>query len=152
MPEKVVRSGARYSWQSGLWAVLWPIALKVFCKMWGKTWGWQRLLRQDHRLFQEEDIGGSHRVCIFKSLLAVLRPAIWFGDWTEVCPGKCLLTGQTGIDMRFVRGNACLAGQTGSEMSFVRCKWGFLRHYRCMIEGLMSINYLKLCDFVKYVL
>ena len=76
-----------------------------------------------------------HRVCIFKSLLAVLRPAIWFGDWTEVCPGKCLLT-----------------GQTGSEMSFVRCKWGFLRHYRCMVEGLMSINYLKLCDFVKYVL
>ena len=96
---------------------------------------WQRLLRQDHRLFQEEDIGGSHRVCIFKSLLAVLRPAIWFGDWTEVCPGKCLLT-----------------GQTGSEMSFVRCKWGFLRHYRCMVEGLMSINYLKFCDFVKYVL
>ena len=76
-----------------------------------------------------------HRVCIFKSLLAVLRPAIWFDDWTEVCPGKCLLT-----------------GQTGSEMSFVRCKWGFLRHYRCMVEGLMSINYLKLCDFVKYVL
>ena len=76
-----------------------------------------------------------HRVCIFKSLLAVLRPAIWFGDWTEVCPGKCLLT-----------------GQTGSEMSFVRCKWGFLRDYRCMVEGLMSINYLKLCDFVKYVL
>ena len=76
-----------------------------------------------------------HRVCIFKSLLAVLRPAIWFGDWTEVCPGKCLLT-----------------GQTGSEMSFVRCKWGFLRHYRCMVEGLMSINYLELCDFVKYVL
>ena len=37
---------------------------------------WQRLLRQDHSLFQEEDIGGSHRVCIFKSLLAVLRPAI----------------------------------------------------------------------------
>ena len=68
---------------------------------------WQRLLRQDHRLFQEEEIGGSHRVCIFKSLLAVLRPAIWFDDWTEVCPGKCLLTGQTGIDMRFVRGNAC---------------------------------------------
>ena len=97
--------------------------------------GWQRLLRQDHRLFLEEDIGGSHRVCIFKSLLAVLRPAIWFGDWTEVCPGKCLLT-----------------GQTGSEMSFVRCKWGFLRDYRCMVEGLMSINYLKLCDFVKYVL
>ena len=97
--------------------------------------GWQRLLRQDHRLFQEEDIGGSHRVCIFKSLLAVLRPAIWFDDWTEVCPGKCLLT-----------------GQTGSEMSFVRCKWGFLRHYRCMVEGLMSINYLELCDFVKYVL
>ena len=97
--------------------------------------GWQRLLRQDHRLFQEEDIGGSHRVCIFKSLLAVLRPAIWFGDWTEVCPGKCLLT-----------------GQTGSEMSFVRCKWGFLRDYRCMVEGLMSINYFKLCDFVKYVL
>ena len=96
---------------------------------------WQRLLRQDHRLFQEEEIGGSHRVCIFKSLLAVLRPAIWFGDWTEVCPGKCLLT-----------------GQTGSEMSFVRCKWGFLRHYRCMVEGLMSINYLELCDFVKYVL
>ncbi len=96
---------------------------------------WQRLLRQDHRLFQEEDIGGSHPVCIFKSILAVLRPAIWFGDWTEVCPGKCLLT-----------------GQTGSEMSFVRCKWGFLRHYRCMVEGLMSINYLKLCDFVKYVL
>ena len=96
---------------------------------------WQRLLRQDHRLFQEEDIGGSHRVCIFKSLLAVLRPAIWFGDWAEVCPGKCLLT-----------------GQTGSEMSFVRCKWGFLRDYRCMVEGLMSINYLKLCDFVKYVL
>ena len=76
-----------------------------------------------------------HRVCIFKSLLAVLRPAIWFDDWTEVCPGKCLLT-----------------GQTGSEMSFVRCKWGFLRHYRCMVEGLMSINYLELCDFVKYVL
>ena len=76
-----------------------------------------------------------HRVCIFKSLLAVLRPAIWFGDWAEVCPGKCLLT-----------------GQTGSEMSFVRCKWGFLRHYRCMVEGLMSINYLELCDFVKYVL
>ena len=97
--------------------------------------GWQRLLRQDHRLFQEEEMGGSHRVCIFKSLLAVLRPAIWFGDWTEVCPGKCLLT-----------------GQTGSEMSFVRCKWGFLRHYRCMVEGLMSINYLELCDFVKYVL
>lgn len=96
---------------------------------------WQRLLRQDHRLFQEEEIGGSHRVCIFKSLLAVLRPAIWFDDWTEVCPGKCLLT-----------------GQTGSEMSFVRCKWGFLRDYRCMVEGLMSINYLKLCDFVKYVL
>ena len=96
---------------------------------------WQRLLRQDHRLFQEEDIGGSHRVCIFKSLLAVLRPAIWFDDWTEVCPGKCLLT-----------------GQTGSEMSFVRCKWGFLRHYRCMVEGLMSINYLELCDFVKYIL
>ena len=96
---------------------------------------WQRLLRQDHRLFQEEDIGGSHRVCIFKSLLAVLRPAIWFGDWAEVCPGKCLLT-----------------GQTGSEMSFVRCKWGFLRHYRCMVEGLMSINYLELCDFVKYIL
>ena len=94
--------------------------------------GWQRLLRQDHRLFQEEDIGGSHRVCIFKSLLAVLRPAIWFGDWTEVCPGKCLLT-----------------GQTGSEMSFVRCKWGFLRHYRCMVEGLMSINYLKLLRFCK---
>ena len=97
--------------------------------------GWQRLLRQDHRLFQEEDIGGSHRVCIFKSLLAVLRPAIWFDDWTEVCPGKCLLT-----------------GQTGSEMSFVRCKWGFLRDYRRMVEGLMSINYLELCDFVKYVL
>ena len=97
--------------------------------------GWQRLLRQDHRLFQEEEMGGSHRVCIFKSLLAVLRPAIWFDDWTEVCPGKCLLT-----------------GQTGSEMSFVRCKWGFLRHYRCMVEGLMSINYLELCDFVKYVL
>ena len=97
--------------------------------------GWQRLLRQDHRLFQEEDIAGSHRVCIFKSLLAVLRPAIWFGDWTEVCPGKCLLT-----------------GQTGSEMSFVRCKWGFLRDYRRMVEGLMSINYLELCDFVKYVL
>ena len=96
---------------------------------------WQRLLRQDHRLFQEEDIGGSHRVCIFKSLLAVLRPAIWFSGWAEVCPGKCLLT-----------------GQTGSEMSFVRCKWGLLRHYRCMVEGLMSINYLKLCDFVKYVL
>ena len=96
---------------------------------------WQRLLRQDHRLFQEEEIGGSHRVCIFKSLFAVLRPAIWFGDWAEVCPGKCLLT-----------------GQTGSEMSFVRCKWGFLRHYRCMVEGLMSINYLKLCDFVKYIL
>ena len=96
---------------------------------------WQRLLRQDHRLFQEEDIGGSHRVCIFKSLLAVLRPAIWFGDRAEVCPGKCLLT-----------------GQTGSEMSFVRCKWGFLRHYRCMVEGLMSINYLELCDFVKYIL
>ena len=96
---------------------------------------WQRLLRQDHRLFQEEEIRGSHRVCIFKSLLAVLRPAIWFGDWAEVCPGKCLLT-----------------GQTGSEMSFVRCKWGFLRHYRCMVEGLMSINYLELCDFVKYVL
>ena len=96
---------------------------------------WQRLLRQDHRLFQEEEMGGSHRVCIFKSLLAVLRPAIWFDDWTEVCPGKCLLT-----------------GQTGSEMSFVRCKWGFLRHYRCMVEGLMSINYLELCDFVKYVL
>ena len=96
---------------------------------------WQRLLRQDHRLFLEEDIVGSHRVCIFKSLLAVLRPAIWFDDWTEVCPGKCLLT-----------------GQTGSEMSFVRCKWGFLRHYRCMVEGLMSINYLELCDFVKYVL
>ena len=76
-----------------------------------------------------------HRVCIFKSLLAVLRPAIWFDDWTEVCPGKCLLT-----------------GQTGSEMSFVRCKWGLLRHYRCMVEGLMSINYLELCDFVKYVL
>ena len=94
--------------------------------------GWQRLLRQDHRLFQEEDIGGSHRVCIFKSLLAVLRPAIWFDDWTEVCPGKCLLT-----------------GQTGSEMSFVRCKWGFLRHYRCMVEGLMSINYLKLLRFCK---
>ena len=53
----------------------------------------------------------------------------------EFCPGKCLLT-----------------GQTGSEMSFVRCKWGFLRDYRCMVEGLMSINYLKLCDFVKYVL
>ena len=96
---------------------------------------WQRLLRQDHRLFQEEDIGGSHPVCIFKSILAVLRPAIWFGDWTEVCPGKCLLT-----------------GQTGSEMSFVRCKWGFLRHYRCMVEGLMSITYLELCDFVKYIL
>ena len=96
---------------------------------------WQRLLRQDHRLFQEEEIGGSHRVCIFKSLLAVLRPAIWFDDWTEVCPGKCLLT-----------------GQTGSEMSFVRCKWGFLRHYRCMVEGLMSITYLELCDFVKYIL
>ena len=94
--------------------------------------GWQRLLRQDHRLFQEEEMGGSHRVCIFKSLLAVLRPAIWFGDWTEVCPGKCLLT-----------------GQTGSEMSFVRCKWGFLRHYRCMVEGLMSINYLKLLRFCK---
>ena len=94
--------------------------------------GWQRLLRQDHRLFQEEDIGGSHRVCIFKSLLAVLRPAIWFGDWTEVCPGKCLLT-----------------GQTGSEMSFVRCKWGFLRDYRRMVEGLMSINYLKLLRFCK---
>ena len=93
-----------------------------------------------------------HRVCIFKSLLAVLRPAIWFDDWTEVCPGKCLLTGQTGIDMRFVRGNACLAGQTGSEMSFVRCKWGFLRDYRCIVEGLMSINYLELCDFVKYIL
>ena len=77
----------------------------------------------------------SHRVCIFKSLLAVLRPAIWFDDWTEVCPGKCLLT-----------------GQTGSEMSFVRCKWGFLRHYCCMVEGLMSINYLELCDFVKYIL
>ena len=97
--------------------------------------GWQRLLRQDHRLFQEEEMGGSHRVCIFKSLLAVLRPAIWFDDWTEVCPGKCLLT-----------------GQTGSEMSFVRCKWGFLRDYRRMVEGLMSINYLELCDFVKYVL
>ena len=94
--------------------------------------GWQRLLRQDHRLFQEEEMGGSHRVCIFKSLLAVLRPAIWFDDWTEVCPGKCLLT-----------------GQTGSEMSFVRCKWGFLRHYRCMVEGLMSINYLKLLRFCK---
>ena len=51
---------------------------------------WQRLLRHDHRLFQEEEIGGSHRVCIFKSLLAVLRPAIWFGDWAVVCPGKCL--------------------------------------------------------------
>ena len=135
MPEKVVRSGVRYSWHSGLWTVLWPIALKVFCKMGGITQGWQRLSRQDHRLFQEEDIGGSHRVCIFKSLLAVLRPAIWFGDWAEVCPGKCLLT-----------------GQTGSEMSFVRCKWGFLRHYRCMVDGLMSINYLKLCDFVKYIL
>ena len=73
-----------------------------------------------------------HRVCIFKSLLAVLRPAIWFDDWTEVCPGKCLLT-----------------GQTGSEMSFVRCKWGFLRDYRCMVEGLMSINYLKLLRFCK---
>ncbi len=96
---------------------------------------WQRLLRQDHRLFQEEDIGGSHPVCIFKSILAVLRPAIWFGDWTEVCPGKCLLT-----------------GQTGSGMSFVRCKWGFLRDYRCKVEGLMSINYLELCDFVKYIL
>ena len=94
--------------------------------------GWQRLLRQDHRLFQEEDIGGSHRVCIFKSLLAVLRPAIWFGDWTEVCPGKCLLT-----------------GQTGSEMSFVRCKWGFFRVFRCMVVGLMSINYLKLLRFCK---
>lgn len=57
------------------------------------------------------------------------------GDWAEVCPGKCLLT-----------------GQTGSEMSFVRCKWGFLRDYRCKVEGLMSINYLELCDFVKYVL
>ena len=51
---------------------------------------WQRLLRQDHRLFQEEEIGGSHRVCIFKSLFAVLRPAIWFSDWAEVCPVKHL--------------------------------------------------------------
>ena len=33
MPEKVVRSGAGYSWHSGLWTVLWTIALKVFCKM-----------------------------------------------------------------------------------------------------------------------
>ena len=72
---------------------------------------------------------------MFKSLLAVLRPAIWFSGWAEVCPGKCLLT-----------------GQTGSEMSFVRCKWGFLRDYRCKVEGLMSINYLELCDFVKYIL
>ena len=29
--------GARYSWHSGLWTVLWTIALKVFCKMRGKT-------------------------------------------------------------------------------------------------------------------
>ena len=53
---------------------------------------------------------------------------------------------------RGLSGKCLLTGQTGSEMSFVRCKWGFLRHYRCMVEGLMSINYLKLCDFVKYVL
>ena len=32
MPEKVVRFGVRYSWHSGLWTVLWPIGLKVFCK------------------------------------------------------------------------------------------------------------------------
>ena len=32
MPEKVVRSGAGYSPIIGLWVVLLPIGLKVFCK------------------------------------------------------------------------------------------------------------------------
>ncbi|MFR8803396.1 MAG: hypothetical protein ACLVGR_02765 [Anaerovoracaceae bacterium] len=46
-----------------------------------------------------------------------------------------------------------LANRTNWQRNeFCPVKVGILRDYRCMVEGLMSITYLELCDFVKYIL